>query len=253
MVALLLALIIGVSLGVFGSGGAILTVPVFIYVLGVPTKIAIATALAVVSVISWVSLMPYALRGKLPWRLALRWIPTALLGAVLGSWISQGIDGHWQLLLLAILMLLSGVNMWRQQPWQWHLPGLWPALLISTLLGFCTGLLGVGGGFLLLPVLLAITALPMQQAVACSLLLVSLQSLIGFVSHHYLLAQQGLQPAWPLFALFAGVGAVGSLFGVALAARLPQLLLRRGFALLLVVVAGALVLAQWPQLLGHVS
>lgn len=251
MVALLLALIIGVCLGIFGSGGAILTVPVFIYVLGLPTKIAIATALGVVSVISMISLMPYAQRGKLPWRLALRWIPTALVGAVLGSWVSQGIDGRLQLVLLAGLMLISSVNMWRRQPWQWHLPGLWPALLISTLLGFCTGLLGIGGGFLLLPVLLAITALSMQQAVACSLLLVSLQSLAGFASHYYLLTQQGLQPAWSMFALFAGMGAVGSLVGVVLAARLPQLLLRRGFALLLLMISAALALAQWQHVPLH--
>jgi uncharacterized membrane protein YfcA len=234
MLTLLAAVFIGLALGLFGSGGSILTVPVLLYLLHLPEKLAIATALGIVALISAVALQPYLWRGHLHWPLLAQLALPGMLGAWAGSYASQFLDGRWQLLLLAVLMVLSAINMWRQQLWNFPLQHLWQLLLAGTLLGGLTGLIGVGGGFLIVPLLLAFTRLTVQSAIGCSLALIVLQSSSGFISHYWQLQQQGQQIDLKLIAMIGGVGALGSLFALVVSGKLPQLLLRRGFALLLV-------------------
>lgn len=240
---LLAALLIGITLGLFGSGGSILTVPVLIFLLDMPEKLAISTALGVVALISLGAVLPYVWRRQVAARLLVQLALPGMLGAALGGFVSQWLPALLQLLILATLMLLSSINMWRSQPWQFQLPHVWQVMLVGTVLGLITGLVGVGGGFLLVPLLLAISDLSSQRVVATSLALVFLQSSSGFVS--LWLSQPQLRPDLWLVGSFGLIGVVGSLLGLLALHYLPQQWFRRAFALFLPVLAVSLVLQHW--------
>ena len=103
ILTLLAALIIGLCLGLFGSGGSIMTVPVLLYLLKLPEKIAIASALGVVALISLVALLPYLYRRHLQWGLLFKLALPGMLGAWVGSWASHFVAAQWQLLLLFLV------------------------------------------------------------------------------------------------------------------------------------------------------
>ncbi len=239
------AILIGLALGLFGSGGSILTVPVMLYLLKLPAEIAVANALGIVALISAVGLMPYLWRRQLPWPILRQVALPGIIGAMVGSWLSEYFPPVLQLSLLAFLMLLSAFNMWRQQLWQFHLASGWQLWLAGALLGIVTGLVGVGGGFLIVPMLLAVTTLSLSAAIAASLMLVMLQSLVGFLTHAWLLAERGVTLDYGLISLVGGVGALGSLFALLLVSHLPQQLLRRGFAVFVIGLAGYILSQQW--------
>lgn len=240
---LLAALLIGLTLGLFGSGGSILTVPVLIFLLDLPEKLAISTALGVVALISFGAVLPYLWRRQVAGTLLLQLAVPGVIGAAAGGYISQWLPAWLQLLLLALLMLLASLNMWRAQPWQIALRRHWQVMLAGVVLGLITGLVGVGGGFLLVPLLLAISDLPSQRVVATSLALVFFQSAAGFISLWF--SQPLLRPELWLVGSFGLIGALGSLLGLVALQYLPQQLFRRGFALFLPVLAVALLWQHW--------
>jgi uncharacterized membrane protein YfcA len=245
LIILAAALVIGLALGLFGSGGSILTVPVLLYLMQFPQAEAVASALGIVGIISFVALIPYWFRRQLPWSVLVQVAIPGVAGSVLGSWLSEFVAGYIQLSLLAVLMLLSAANMWRQQIWHFPLKNGWRLWLAGGFLGLFTGLVGVGGGFLIVPMLLAVTSLPMSSAIAASLMLVMLQSVAGFASHVWLLALRGASVDLSTILLIGGVGAIGSIAALGLSAKLPQQLLRRMFALFVVVLALFILLQQW--------
>ena len=240
---LLAALLIGLTLGLFGSGGSILTVPVLIFLLDMPEKLAISTALGVVALISLGAVMPYLWRRQVAGKLLAQLALPGIMGAGAGGYASQLLPAWLQLVVLATLMLLASLNMWRSQPMQVRLQQHWQVMLAGTVLGLITGLIGVGGGFLLVPLLLAISDLPSQRVVATSLALVFLQSCSGFISTWW--SQPLLRPDLWLVGSFGLIGVVGSLFGLLALQYLPQQLFRRGFALFLPLLATALLLQHW--------
>jgi hypothetical protein len=245
MLTLLAALLIGLCLGLFGSGGSIMTVPVLLYLLKLPEKVAIASALGVVALISAVALVPYLYRRRLQWPLFIKLALPGMLGAWCGAWTSHLVAAHWQLLLLALLMSLSALNMWRQQIWQWPLQRSWQIVVVGFLLGCLTGFVGVGGGFLIVPLMLAVTSLTMSAAIATSLALILLQSAVGFVGHYQQLHLQGISLDLQLIGLIGALGALGSVLALLISKHLPQTVLRRLFALLLLVLGASLL---WRQL-----
>lgn len=241
-VTLIAALVVGLTVGLFGSGGSILTVPLLVLWLGMPEKQAIQLALGIVAVISVVAVLPHLRAGRVSWFWLWRFAVLGVVGAAVGGLLSPLLSSTVQLLLLSLLMLLSSWNMWRRTPWRWQLTAGWPVAVLGLLLGTLTGLVGVGGGFLLVPVLLALTTLTAQQVVATSLMLVLLQSVSGFVTQSIALAHL---PDLGLLAVFAAVGAAGSLLALLVLPKIPQLLFRRGFALLLPCLATALIWQHW--------
>jgi len=245
LIILAAALVIGLALGLFGSGGSILTVPVLLYLMQYPQAEAVASALGIVAIISFFALLPYWFRRQLPWAVLVQVAMPGVAGSVLGSWLSEFVAGYIQLSLLALLMLFSAANMWRQQIWHFPLKNGWRLWLAGGVLGLFTGLVGVGGGFLIVPMLLAVTSLPMSSAIAASLMLVMLQSVAGFASHAWLLALRGVSVDLSTILLIGGVGAIGSVAALGLSAKLPQQLLRRMFALFVVVLALFILLQQW--------
>jgi uncharacterized protein len=242
--ALLGALLIGLSLGLLGSGGSILTVPVLVYLLGEHPKQAIAESLLIVGGIALLGAIPYALRGLVDWRNVLFFGLPGMAGTYLGAWLSQFVSGQVQLLTFALVMILAAYFMARPAPLRpTQKRQAWKIVLEGTAVGALTGFVGVGGGFLIVPALVLLGGLPMHLAVGTSLLIIALKSFAGFYKYLHLLPAQGLSVNFTVAGLFLLVGALGSLLGGRVAVRLPHEALKRGFALFLVVM-GVYIVAQ---------
>lgn len=251
--ALLGAVVVGLSLGLLGSGGSILTVPLLVYVVGQPEKVAIAGSLAVVGSIALAGAVPWALRGGVEWRSVLWFGLPGMAGTVLGAHLSRWISGELQLLLFAAVMLVAAWRMGMPAPSSEAItPQRGRGWIVADGLGvgLLTGLVGVGGGFMIVPALVLLGRLPMHRAIGTSLWIIALNAFSGLAKHLWVLDEAGLSLDWPLLGLFAVVGAAGSLVGQRVAGRLPQALLRRGFAGLLVLMGGFIIFRELPALMG---
>ena len=244
------AALVGASLGLLGSGGSILTVPVLVYLVGEPEKLAIAESLAIVGGISVVGALPFVLRRQVHWRSVLWFGLPGVAGTYAGAYFSQFMSGAAQLMLFALIMLVAAVMMWRERE-EKDAQGTHPAwqiVLEGLTVGVITGLVGVGGGFLIIPALVLLGGLSMQLAVGTSLLIIALKSFGGFLK--YLDVLGDYQVSWGLIGLFIGLGILGSFAGSALSQRLPQTLLRRLFAGVLVLMGIYILYANLPAALG---
>ena len=238
------AALIGLSLGLLGSGGSILTVPVLVYLVGEPEKLAIAESLAIVGAISLVGALRSALKHQIDWR-SVGWFGVpGILGTFLGAALSGFLSGTVQLLLFAVVMLLAAVMMFRPAPLNTARPTQPHSRLKTTLeglgVGVLTGVVGVGGGFLIVPALVLLGGLPMGLAVGTSLAIITLNSFTGFFKHLDMLQGPGLH--WSMMLVFVVIGILGSLVGTRLGRRVPGASLKKGFAGFLVVM-GVYVLA----------
>jgi uncharacterized protein len=248
------ALVIGLSLGLMGSGGSILTVPVLTYLVGQDEKIAIASSLGIVGAISLFAGLPYARKGLVDYRSVLFFGLPGMAGAWGGAALSQLVTGATQLAVFAALMLFAGVFMLR--PIKEAPPGttgsrsVFKVILEGLTVGVITGFVGVGGGFLIVPALVLLGGLSMHLAVGTSLFIIALKSFAGFYKYLDVLDGMDLQVDWRIIAVFSSLGVVGSFAGSALGAKLPQQALRRGFAVFLFVIGTFIVLKSWPGLLG---
>ena len=160
------ALVVGLSLGLLGSGGSILTVPVLIFLVGEPEKVAIAESLAIVGGIALVGSLPFAVRKLIDWRSVAFFGVPGMAGAYLGALLSRYVSGGFQLALFALIMLVAAFFMFRppavprsaaaapRRPWKIGLDGL--------VVGVLTGFVGVGGGFLIVPALVLLGGLSMH-------------------------------------------------------------------------------------------
>ena len=242
LVGLALAALIGLSLGMLGGGGSILTVPVLVYVLGYAARPAIAMSLPVVGITSLVGAALHWRLGNLRVSTAVSFGLLAMVGAFVGARLATRLSGALQLALLSIVMLVAAVSMLRgrREPSAAAVaPPRW-ALLVPVALGvgLLTGVVGIGGGFLVVPALVLLARVPMRQAVGTSLLVIAMNSVAGFAG--YLGA---VNVDWTFLAGFTAAAVVGAVVGSALVARVPQAALKRGFAAFLLLV-GVFVLYQ---------
>lgn len=245
------AVVIGLSLGLLGSGGSILTVPVLIYLVGEPDKLAIAESLAIVGLIALFGAIPYALKGQIDWPKVLVFGIPGMAGTALGAWVSKWIPAAWQLGLFALVLLLAAYMMFSARPLEAaHSRSHLRIALDGLAVGLLTGLVGVGGGFLIIPALVLLGGLPMHLAIGTSLLIIALKSASGFFQYLQLLPQWGYAVNWELVLVFAGLGVVGSLLGGRIASAVPQGTLRRAFAGFLVLM-GVFILSQNIPKLFH--
>jgi uncharacterized membrane protein YfcA len=235
------AILIGMALGLLGAGGSILTVPVLVYLVGEPPKAAIAESLVIVGVIASAASVRYAVQRTIHWRTAFLVGAPGIVGAFAGATLARFLDGKVQLLLLAVTLLVAAWRMLatpepaadRPPP----SPSLAKPIATGLAVGLLTGLIGVGGGFLLVPALALALGLPMRQAIATSLAIIVLNSAAGFAQHSTSLAEAGVAIDWRAVTIFATLGVVGTLVGTGLAPRIPQRILRRSFAGVLIAVA----------------
>lgn len=245
LVALLLMALVGVTLGLLGGGGSILTLPVLVYLLGMEEKVAIATSLIVVGLTSAFALVAHARRGNVRWRVGLVFAAAGSVGAFLGGLVAAYIPGAWLVRGFLVMMVATGFAMIRgrrNEP-ATGAPAELPVLKVlaeGLVVGVVTGLVGAGGGFLVVPALALLGGLPMTQAVGTSLLVIAIKSGFGFVGH-----ATHVQVDYALALSLAAAAVVGSVAGGLLAARVPAALLRRAFGTFVLVMAAVM---GWQQL-----
>jgi uncharacterized membrane protein YfcA len=243
-----LAALVGLSLGLLGGGGSILTVPIFVYVLGFGAKEAIAMSLAVVGVTSLFGVVGHWRAGNVNPRVALFFGAVTMVGAYLGSRLAIFLSDATQLTIFALVMLAASTFMFRGRRERAGDGGA-AALerdtrqslllaLAGLAVGVLTGVVGVGGGFMIVPALVLLARVPMKEAVGTSLLVIALNAASGFAGY---LGQ--VEVAWALMGAFTAIAVAGILAGTRLVRYVPQEMLRRGFAIFLVLM-GALVLYQ---------
>lgn len=261
-------LVVGAGMGLVGAGGAIFTVPIFGIVLGHAPKAAFIEALAVTGGIALASGLIAARRGLVDWRCVLIFGSAGIVGTQLATPIAVRMNPTVQVLLFALVAVVAAWRMWKSgrdgespedvgpandsnAPVE---PGVlasgatdsllvresshgWPvrSLAIGTGIGALTAILGVGGGFILIPALVMVERMPMRIAVGTSLTVIVINATAGLLGQWWSggCAQVHVDVATVAITIAGGI--VGSMFGGALARRIPPSVLRSMFALLLVI------------------
>lgn len=238
---LALGLAVGLSLGLLGGGGSILTVPVFVYVLGFGPKESIAMSLAAVGAVSVAGALAHWRAGNVKWRIAGIFSVVAMAGTYLGARLAIFFSGTAQLLLFSVVMLAAAFFMLRPATTGTvtskssdHLPIHW-IVIEGLAVGVLTGLVGVGGGFLIVPALVLLGRVPMKQAVGTSLVIIAFKSAAGFAGY---LGQVSID--WGFIGPFIAVAILGILLGSRLVHYVPQRALQRAFAVFLLVMGTAI-------------
>lgn len=233
--------VVGLTLGLVGGGGSILAVPLMAYLVGIADPhVAIGTSALAVAVIAAFNLAQHARKRNVKWRCAATFAAAGVAGAYLGSVLGRAIDGQKLLALFALLMLVVAALMFRsrgarEDPTVVLNRGNATKLLASGgATGFLSGFFGIGGGFLVVPGLIASTGMPVLFAVGSSLVAVTAFGLTTAMSY----AAEGLV-SWTLAGVFVAGGAVGGFFGERLARRMSSRkgLLNLALSALIVIVA----------------
>jgi uncharacterized membrane protein YfcA len=252
LAAIPFGLAIGVAVGMLGGGGSVLAVPVLVYVLGQNVQDATTASLVIVTAGAIAGGLGHAREGRICWRHAAAFTAAAVPGVAAGTALGNTVSGSALIAAFAVIMLLAAAATWRkatgsrdQHPADPdRAPSCPPVRLARDLvagvtIGMMTGFFGVGGGFLIVPTLAIFLALSMRLAVGTSLAIITASSLLGLAAH--LLAGRGLDV--PVTAAMTVACIVGALAGAAVAGRVPQRQLGRGFAALVAAVAAYLLVS----------
>jgi uncharacterized membrane protein YfcA len=249
------ALLIGISLGLIGGGGSILTIPVLVYLIGLDMLSATSYSLFIVGSSSLVG-AALALKNKqADLRIALAFgAPSIVSVFITRFWLLPiipenmlGMDkGAWLMGLFALLMLLASRSMIRgsnaeptNKPNAFSLKTAGLVVGQGLGVGLLTGLLGAGGGFIIIPVLVQVTGLPMKKAIGTTLVIIAANSLIGFVGD-----LANVSPNWPFLLLFSGLSILGIFIGIGLSQRIPGAKLKRAFGWFVLIMALLVLLKQ---------
>jgi uncharacterized membrane protein YfcA len=233
--------LVGLTLGLFGGGGSILAVPLMVYLVGVPNAhMAIGTSAFAVAANAGTGLFAHARKGNVKWRCAAMFSVAGVAGALAGSTIGKAIDGQKLLFLFALLMLGVGalmlMNRGRREDTdaECTLEKAPKVLGFGAAAGAFSGFFGIGGGFLIVPGLVASTGMPMLMAIGSSLVAVAAFGLTTALNY----AVSGFVD-WPLALIFVAGGVAGGALGAAVACRLAEKkgALNGAFAALIFVVA----------------
>lgn len=238
------AVLIGVSLGLIGGGGSILTVPVLVYILGVDPVLATAYSLFVVGSTSLVGAGTFMKKGLVDYKTAVvfavpSFVTVFLTRKFLVPWLPDPLFSYGDVLLsksvgimifFAVVMLAASISMIRNkkcvdcdenQPIRFNFPMI---ALEGSVVGLVTGIVGAGGGFLIIPALVLLARLPMKMAVGTSLLIIAAKSLIGFLGD---VTTQEID--WEMLLIFTGLSVAGIFIGSALSKQINEQSLKKGF------------------------
>ena len=233
--------LVGFTLGLFGGGGSILAVPLMVYLVGVPSPhIAIGTSALAVAANAGANLVSHARHGNIKWRCAAIYSLAGVAGAFLGSTLGKALDGQKLLFLFALLMMVVGALMLRSRRSAGNPDAACTVENAPRTIGFgaatgaFSGFFGIGGGFLVVPGLVASTGMPLLTAIGSSLVAVTAFGLTTAANY----AWSGLVD-WPLAAVFVAGGIGGGVVGAFAAGQFAK---RRGllgslFATLIFIVA----------------
>ena len=243
IIGYLASLLIGISLGLIGGGGSILTVPVLVYLFKVEPITATAYSLFIVGATSLVGVFPKYKKGEINIKTAIvfgipsivsvystrAFIVPAIPNEIftIGSFIAT--KSFMTMLLFAVLMVFASVSMIRSKKQVAEEEGEqvfnYPMILLEgTIVGIVTGLVGAGGGFLIIPALVLFSKLPMKQAIGTSLLIIAAKSLIGFTGDF---GHQNIN--WSLLLTVTALAIAGIFMGNAFSNKIAADKLKKGF------------------------
>ena len=239
-----IGLAIGALVGLLGGGGSILAVPALVYLAGQDLRQAVATSLLVVGITAVVAVLPRLRERQISWRIGLLFGVAGAATAFAGAAVNRVLPDKLTLALFAVVMVGAGIRMLQEKPatgtacavdggrvnWRRCLPR---TLAGGLVVGFLTGLLGVGGGFLIIPVLVLALGLPMPTAIGTSLVVVAINSAAGFAAH----AGEATVDV-PVTLAFTGAAVVAAMVTGRVGAHIHTDRLRRWFAWLVLTVAG---------------
>lgn len=238
IVGVSLGFVVGVVLGLLGGGGSILAVPIFLYVFRVAPQPAFAMSLAVVGMSAFIGFLGHWRLGTVNLRVGVPFGAVAMVAAFVTARLARHVPDALRLTLFALfafaaatIMLFDSLRPVRADT----VPGRKaPFSLLLALqaagVGALTALIGAGGGFVIVPALVYLAGVPVREAVGSSLLIITLNSLSGFAGS---IGQVPID--WRLVGVFTGVAAVGAILGARLNAYVPQVRIKQGFALLILI------------------
>jgi uncharacterized protein len=228
----LLGFAIGLSLGLLGGGGSILTVPALVYLVGLSPQAAVTASLVIVGANSAMGAFMHRSQGTLNWKVALVFGGTGMAMAYLAAGWSKALPSTTLMMLFAVLMLVVGLFMMLKPTPLGNDEGGrgWlVTVLTGAGVGVMTGFLGVGGGFLIVPALVMLVGLSMRQAVGTSLVVIAMNSLAGFLGH-----LQGPPIDLQVVVIFVAAGLAGALVGTRLTRIVHPEHLRKAFAVFVI-------------------
>lgn len=267
MISVLVGVIIGAVLGLTGAGGSLFAVPLLTLLLAMPLQQSTGVALGAVAVSAWFGVWSRYRNREIVWGPGAVIAVSASLTVSLGRWTAARLDERWLFACFALLVVWVAVRMWRQarllpestrhlragaamsepvtppvclqrpdRPWHITAPCMLLAGLGGLVTGWLSGLFGVGGGFVIVPLLVLLARLEMRYAVATSLLVIAWVSTLGFLSHWWLVPDSHITPVIPV----ALGGVVGMMVGGWLGKKIAGPHLQQGFAAGLVVLTLAM-------------
>ncbi len=252
---LILAVLIGISLGLIGGGGSILTVPVLVYVAGISPTLATAYSLFIVGTTSLVGAgmnmvkkavhIPTAIIFSIPSFIAVyivrKYVVPALPETVFSLSHVMVTKNVFIMIFFAMIMFLAAISMIRNKTTEAdnedlaHIQFNYTLIIIEGfVVGTLTGFVGAGGGFLIIPALVMFAKLPMRLAIGTSLLIIAIKSLVGFMGDVQNVAQQ---MDWMLLGSFTGAAVVGIFIGTYLSKFIKAETLKKGFGWFVLVMA----------------
>ncbi|NJE41984.1 sulfite exporter TauE/SafE family protein [Thermococcus sp. GR6] len=241
----------GLSLGLTGSGGSVLAVPLLVYFVGLDPHTAVGTSLVAVGITAIIGFLMHWRKGNVDFKTGALMALTSIPGVYIGSYLNRAVEGPLLMTLFAILMVIMAIKMARngskrvqsvesgKEISHINVAGL------GFLVGLASGFFGVGGGFLLVPALTMGAGLKMHRAVGTSLFVIVLNGSAGFVSYEI----QGRAIDLVVVVLFVLGGLIGDVIGVRIAKSLSCKELKQVFTAVVILVALYLIWVNLPKIL----
>lgn len=248
-----LCLVVGLSLSLLGGGGSVLIVPLLVYVGKVPVSETFAMSLLIVGCSSALGSVKYFRQGLVNKRLVALFIVPGVAASFFGARLAKFVPSGRLLFMFGVLMTLIAVILYVKSAQQAQAqqkivcrPPVLLSVVIGAVIGFLTGLLGVGGGFLIVPAITLLMRCSLYTAIGTSLVIITVNSMTGFIGY---LSQ--LRLSVPLIALFLSTTITGALIGAKVSSRLSAVLLQRAFAVLIFIIGSFIAWQHFPSAHGR--
>lgn len=249
LIILVLGSLIGLALGALGGGGSILTVPILVYLLHLNTHIAVTASLIIVGINALVGSFFHYRAGHVRIKESLLFGVFGIIAAYIGARLSSLLPGPVLLLLFGLLMLvIATIMLSPKKPMQRSYQPWWVTLLGGLGVGFLTGFLGVGGGFLIVPALVLFLGMDMPDAVGSSLVVITLNSASGILGH-----LSGSPQPWLLIGLFSLAGVLGLFVGTRITKIIPAKRLSQIFAIFVLILGVVILAINLPGTLHYLA
>ena len=242
LIATGLCFLVGLSLGLLGGGGSILTVPVLVYVAGTSVKEAIAMSLIIVGVSSIIGSLRFMKQGFVNKRLVISFSCSGVPGAFLGTRLTPLFSERLLLIIFGGLMLVISIALLynfpnnRKDKHATCNPDIVISIIAGAAIGLLTGFLGVGGGFMIVPAIVLLMKCSLQTAIGTSLVIIAINSLVGFTGHLSISHVNVLQ-----IAMFLSAAIAGTFTGGRISIKTSTIVLQRLFVGLVFLVGSFLV------------